>query len=139
LVLNIQPDEGISVSFGAKRPGTEMGIGQVAMNFSYREAFGDGRTRSAYATLLGDCVRGDATLFDRGDTVEAAWALVDPILDVWSAAKTQNVPIYPAGNWGRESRSFCWSAAGDGGTTHNSARVALKIFNFVSEIRTGER
>src|SRR5258707_2139267 len=104
LVLNIQPDEGISVSFGAKRPGTEMGIGQVAMNFSYREAFGDGRTRSAYATLLGDCVRGDATLFDRGDTVEAAWALVDPILDVWSAAKTQTVPIYPAGSWGpRES------------------------------------
>src|SRR5437899_3844799 len=88
LVLNIQPDEGICVSFGVKRPGTEMGIGNVAMNFSYREAFGDG-ARSAYATLLGDCVRGDATLFDRGDSVEAAWALVDPILDVWSAAKTQ--------------------------------------------------
>jgi glucose-6-phosphate 1-dehydrogenase len=103
LVLNIQPDEGICVSFGVKRPGTEMGIGNVAMNFSYREAFGDG-TRSAYATLLGDCVRGDATLFDRGDSVEAAWALVDPILDVWSAAKTQSVPIYPAGSWGpRES------------------------------------
>jgi glucose-6-phosphate 1-dehydrogenase len=104
LVLNIQPDEGISVSFGAKRPGTEMGIGQVSMNFSYREAFGNGRTRSAYATLLGDCVRGDATLFDRGDSVEAAWALVDPILDVWSAAKTATVPQYPAGSWGpRES------------------------------------
>jgi glucose-6-phosphate 1-dehydrogenase len=103
LVLNIQPDEGISVSFGAKRPGTEMGIGHVAMHFSYREAFGDG-TRSAYATLLGDCVRGDATLFDRGDTVEAAWALVEPILDVWSAAKMATVPIYPAGSWGpRES------------------------------------
>jgi glucose-6-phosphate 1-dehydrogenase len=104
LVLNIQPDEGISVSFGAKRPGTEMGIGQVSMNFSYREAFGNGRTRSAYATLLGDCVRGDATLFDRGDSVEAAWALVDPILDVWSAAKTATVPQYPSGSWGpRES------------------------------------
>ena len=103
LILNIQPDEGISVSFGAKRPGTEMGIGHVAMNFSYREAFGDG-SRSAYATLLGDCVRGDATLFDRGDSVEAAWALVDPILDVWSAAKTAGVPQYPAGSWGpRES------------------------------------
>src|SRR5256714_2076860 len=103
LVLNIQPDEGISFSFGAKRPGTEMGIGHVTMNFSYREAFGDGQ-RSAYATLLGDCVRGDATLFDRGDSVEAAWALVDPILDVWSAAKTASVPQYPAGSWGpRES------------------------------------
>jgi glucose-6-phosphate 1-dehydrogenase len=104
LVLNIQPDEGICVSFGAKKPGTEMGIGNVTMNFSYREAFGEARTRSAYATLLGDCVRGDATLFDRGDSVEAAWALVEPILDVWSAAKSQSIPIYPAGSWGpRES------------------------------------
>jgi glucose-6-phosphate 1-dehydrogenase len=103
LILNIQPDEGISFSFGAKRPGTEMGIGHVSMNFSYREAFGNG-ARSAYATLLGDCVRGDATLFDRADSVEAAWALVDPILDVWSAARTGSVPQYPAGSWGpRES------------------------------------
>jgi glucose-6-phosphate 1-dehydrogenase len=103
LVLNIQPDEGISVSFGAKKPGPDMAIGNVTMNFSYREGFGDG-ARSAYSTLLGDCVRGDATLFDRGDSVEAAWALVDPILDVWSAAKTANVPQYPSGSWGpRES------------------------------------
>jgi glucose-6-phosphate 1-dehydrogenase len=103
LVLNIQPDEGISVSFGAKRPGPEMSIGNVTMNFSYREGFGDG-ARSAYATLLSDCVRGDATLFDRGDSVEAAWSLVDPILDVWSAAKTATVPQYASGSWGpRES------------------------------------
>ena len=99
LVLNIQPDEGISVSFGAKRPGPEMSIGNVNMNFSYKESFG-GPARSAYATLLNDCVRGDATLFDRGDSVEAAWSLVDPILDVWSAAKTAAVPIYPSGSWG---------------------------------------
>ena len=99
LVLNIQPDEGISVSFGAKRPGTEMSIGNVTMNFSYREAFG-GASRSAYATLLNDCLRGDPTLFDRGDSVEAAWSLVDPILDVWSAARTATVPMYPAGAWG---------------------------------------
>jgi glucose-6-phosphate 1-dehydrogenase len=99
LILNIQPDEGISVSFSAKRPGTEMNIGNVTMDFSYKEGFGD-TSRSAYATLLNDCVRGDATLFDRGDSVEAAWALVDPILDVWSAARTATVPQYPAGSWG---------------------------------------
>ena len=99
LVLNIQPDEGISVSFGAKRPGTEMSIGNVTMNFSYQEGFGES-TRSAYATLVNDCVRGDATLFDRADSVEAAWSLVDPILDVWSAAKSAKVPEYAAGSWG---------------------------------------
>jgi glucose-6-phosphate 1-dehydrogenase len=99
LVLNIQPDEGISVSFGAKRPGTEMSIGDVTMNFSYLEGFGES-TRSAYATLVNDCVRGDATLFDRADSVEAAWSLVDPILDVWSAAKSATVPEYAAGSWG---------------------------------------
>jgi len=99
LILNIQPDEGISVSFSAKKPGTEMNIGNVTMNFSYREGFG-GTSRSAYATLLNDCLRGDATLFDRGDSVEAAWSLVEPILDVWSAAKTATVPLYAAGTWG---------------------------------------
>ena len=103
LVLNIQPEEGICLSFGAKRPGTEMSIGNVTMNFSYLEGFGE-TTRSAYATLLNDCLRGDATLFDRGDNVEAAWSLVDPILDVWSAARTGTVPQYAAGRWGpRES------------------------------------
>ncbi|MGC1613416.1 MAG: glucose-6-phosphate dehydrogenase [Candidatus Acidiferrum sp.] len=103
LILNIQPEEGISVSFGAKRPGTEMRIGNVNMSFNYKEGFGEA-SRSAYATLVNDCLRGDATLFDRGDNVEAAWALVDPILDVWSAAKSAKVPEYPAGSWGpRES------------------------------------
>ncbi|MGH9742149.1 MAG: glucose-6-phosphate dehydrogenase [Candidatus Acidiferrum sp.] len=99
LILNIQPEEGISVSFGAKRPGTEMRIGNVNMNFSYKDSFGEA-SRSAYATLVNDCLRGDATLFDRGDNVEAAWSLVDPILDVWSAARSAKVPEYSAGTWG---------------------------------------
>ena len=102
LVLNIQPDEGISISFGAKLPGTEMRIRPVSMDFCYRTAFGAG-SRSAYATLLNDCMRGDATLFDRADSVEAAWALVDPILNVWRES-APGFPNYAAGTWGpRES------------------------------------
>ncbi len=98
LLLNIQPDEGISISFGAKLPGPEMRIRSVTMDFCYRTAFG-GVSRSAYATLLNDCMRGDATLFDRADSVEAAWALVDPILQAWQNSPP-TFPNYPAGSWG---------------------------------------
>jgi len=99
LVMNIQPNEGISLSFGAKTPGAEMQIGSVTMDFAYREAFG-GVTRDAYATLLNDCIRGDATLFDRADSVEAAWQLVDPILKAWQEASPPPFPNYPAGSEG---------------------------------------
>jgi glucose-6-phosphate 1-dehydrogenase len=98
LVLNIQPEEGISISFHAKLPGQEMRLAPVTMDFNYHSAFG-GSERSAYATLLNDCMRGDATLFDRGDGVEAAWAFVDPILEAWRGQKP-DFPNYPAGSWG---------------------------------------
>jgi glucose-6-phosphate 1-dehydrogenase len=99
LVLNIQPDEGISLSFGAKSPGSAMHIHPVTMDFQYRKAFGSA-TRDAYATLINDCIRGDATLFDRADSVEAAWALVDPILKAWQTASPPPFPNYPAGSQG---------------------------------------
>jgi glucose-6-phosphate 1-dehydrogenase len=98
LVLNLQPEEGISICFHAKLPGQEMRLKHVAMDFSYRAAFGGGE-RSAYATLLNDCMRGDATLFDRADSVEAAWALVDPILETWRGGAPA-FPNYSAGSWG---------------------------------------
>ncbi len=98
LVLNIQPEEGISISFYAKVPGQKIRLTRVAMDFSYRAAFG-ARERSAYATLLNDCMRGDATLFDRADGVEAAWAFVDPILKAWQDQR-RSAPTYPAGSWG---------------------------------------
>ena len=102
LVLNIQPDEGISVSFNAKLPGQEMKLKTVTMDFSYQKEFGGGE-RSAYATLINDCMRGDATLFDRADGVEAAWALVDPILKHFESHQPK-FPNYAAGTWGpRES------------------------------------
>ena len=99
LILNIQPDEGISLSFGAKSPGSQMQIRPVKMDFQYRQAFG-GVSRDAYATLINDCIRGDATLFDRADSVEAAWALVDPILEAWRTASAPPFPNYPAGSEG---------------------------------------
>ena len=99
LVLNIQPDEGISLSFGAKAPGSQMEIRPVTMDFLYRQAFGGG-SREAYATLINDCIRGDATLFDRADSVEAAWGLVDPILAAWQNAAPPPFPNYPAGSQG---------------------------------------
>jgi glucose-6-phosphate 1-dehydrogenase len=98
LVLNVQPDEGISISFHAKLPGPEMKLKTVTMDFSYQAAFGGGE-RSAYATLINDCMRGDATLFDRADGVETAWALVDPILKYFQSTKPK-FPNYAAGTWG---------------------------------------
>src|ERR1700734_3446070 len=99
IVLNIQPDEGISLSFGAKAPGGQMHISPVTMDFQYRTTFG-GVPRDAYSTLINDCIRGDATLFDRADSVEAAWALVDPISQAWESASPPPFPNYPSGSEG---------------------------------------
>jgi glucose-6-phosphate 1-dehydrogenase len=111
LILNIQPDEGISLSFGAKAPGGQMHITPVTMDFRYRQAFGAG-SREAYATLINDCIRGDATLFDRADSVEAAWSLVDPILSAWSASAPPPFPNYPAGSNGPRAADDLTGAEG---------------------------
>jgi glucose-6-phosphate 1-dehydrogenase len=100
LVLNIQPDEGISLSFGAKSPGAAMHIQPVSMDFKYSDTF-RGPTREAYATLINDCIRGEATLFDRADSVEAAWELMDPILQAWqNDPEPPEFPNYAAGSEG---------------------------------------
>jgi glucose-6-phosphate 1-dehydrogenase len=104
LVINIQPEEGISLSFGAKSPGGQMHIRPVTMDFNYRKSFG-GSAGNAYATLINDCLRGDATLFDRADSVEAAWALVDPILEAWENSPPPPFPNYASGSWGPRAAS----------------------------------
>jgi glucose-6-phosphate 1-dehydrogenase len=98
LILRIQPDEGISLRFLAKHPGSGMKLRAVSMDFSYGSSFG-ARTPSAYETLLMDAMLGDATLYPRQDMVEASWRVVQPILDVWSKTKF-DFPNYAAGTWG---------------------------------------
>jgi glucose-6-phosphate 1-dehydrogenase len=99
--LRIQPDEGISVSFGAKRPGTHMSTVPVMAKFSYSEAFG-GNTPVAYETLILDAMRGDATLFTRRDEVEAEWKIITPIEQAWAQIPPPQFPNYAAGSEGPE-------------------------------------
>ena len=99
LIVHIQPDEGISLRFSAKLPGPMMRIKPVTMDFRYSEAFG-ASPPTAYETLLLDCMLGDATLFNREDSVELSWELVDPILKRWKADGDRELMFYEAGNWG---------------------------------------
>jgi glucose-6-phosphate 1-dehydrogenase len=99
LVMHIQPDEGISLRFGAKIPGANVRVGGVTMDFQYADYFGT-EPSTGYERLLYDCMIGDATLFQRSDMVEAGWSAVEPILDVWKALPARSFPNYPAGTWG---------------------------------------
>ena len=102
LTLRIQPDEGLSVSFNAKRPGPDIVIKGVAMDFSYSDYF-EPLSAVGYETLIYDCLLGDAMLFQRADTVEAAWRAVQPVLDAWSADKPTDFPNYAAGTAGPDA------------------------------------
>src|SRR6266567_2201923 len=99
LVIQIQPVEGISLSFGAKIPGPILRVGSVDMSFEYSKYFG-ADAYTGYEVLLYDCMIGDATLFQRADMVEAGWNIVDPVLDVWQALPPRRFPNYPSGTWG---------------------------------------
>jgi glucose-6-phosphate 1-dehydrogenase len=100
LIVRIQPDEGITLLFGAKVPGEAFRVRSVAMDFSYSSAF-PGPTADAYERLLHDAMVGDPTLFIRTDEVERAWEIVDPFLNAWSE-EGAGVPLaqYAAGTWG---------------------------------------
>lgn len=99
LIIRLQPDEGISLSFGAKVPGPVLKLGQVDMNFQYEDYFG-ATPSTGYERLLYDCMCGDQTLFQRADMTEASWKIVTPILDLWAALTPRNFPNYAAGTWG---------------------------------------
>jgi glucose-6-phosphate 1-dehydrogenase len=100
LALRIQPDEGISMRFEVKTPGTSLRTRSVDMDFRYATAFGQANT-DAYSRLLIDCMLGDQTLFTRGDEVEASWRILTPLLEVWDApAAPEVISLYEAGTWG---------------------------------------
>jgi glucose-6-phosphate 1-dehydrogenase len=99
LSMRIQPDEGITLQFGAKVPGPTMTISKVNMDFSYAEAFGKS-SANGYERLLLDAMLGDATLFAHRDGVEATWALMTPILQAWANDPIRDLPNYAAGTWG---------------------------------------
>jgi glucose-6-phosphate 1-dehydrogenase len=98
LIINVQPDEGISLRFGSKVPGPDVRVRQVKMDFRYGSAFGM-PSPEAYERLLLDALLGDSTLFTRRDEVEAAWLLMTDILEGWSRLEEPPHP-YPAGSWG---------------------------------------
>jgi glucose-6-phosphate 1-dehydrogenase len=102
ITISIQPDEGISIAFGAKRPGTQMRTVTVQANFSYQASFGS-KGPVAYETLLLDSMRGDATLFTRRDEVEAEWRIITPIEEAWANLLPPDFPNYAAGSEGPNS------------------------------------
>lgn len=100
LIIRIQPDEGFSLTFGAKAPTHDINVETAHMNFDYEMHFGSG-TPEAYERLLLDSMLGDATLFTRADEIEEAWEIVDPLLEYWAKGGTPGT--YEAGTWGPRS------------------------------------
>jgi glucose-6-phosphate 1-dehydrogenase len=111
LIVNVQPDEGISVRFQAKLPGSRMQLAPVMMNFRYGSAFGT-PVPEAYETLLLDAMLGDTTLFARHDFVETSWALITPIHEAWAASGVKDIPQYEAGEWGPAEADALMAADG---------------------------
>jgi glucose-6-phosphate 1-dehydrogenase len=101
LILNIQPFMGIRMCFQAKRPGLQMVLYPVDMQFAYDESYTSG-TPEAYETLLLDIMEGDSTLFMRADQVEAAWKAIMPVINAWDKNPSVNFPNYEAGMQGPE-------------------------------------
>jgi len=101
LVIRIQPNEGISLRFGAKLPGQAVRIRSVNMDFRYGSSFGV-KPPEAYERLLLDCMLGDSTLYARRDMVERGWEIVTPILEAWKKPAA-DFPNYEAGSWGPQA------------------------------------
>jgi glucose-6-phosphate 1-dehydrogenase len=116
IVINVQPDEGIRLSFEGKVPGAGMNIRPVIMDFDYQRQF-HATPPEAYTTLLLDCMLGDQTLFKHKDEIEDAWRIVQPVLDYWDQFPQDDLPNYAAGTWGPSAADVM--LARDGRGWHN--------------------
>jgi len=117
LTIRIQPDEGISLRFGAKVPGPDTNVCPVVMDFQYATAFGV-NSANGYERLLLDAMLGDQTLFAHRDGVEATWSLYTPVLEEWAKAKPRDFPNYRSGTWGPKAADGLIGR--DGRHWHNS-------------------
>jgi glucose-6-phosphate 1-dehydrogenase len=117
LVLSVQPQEGLSLSFGAKEPGPILKLGAVTMDFDYARTFGN-RPSTGYERLLYECMLGDATLFQRADMSELGWSVLSPVQEAWAKNKDP-LPEYAAGSMGPDEATEMLSL--DGRHWHNEA------------------
>ena len=102
LILNIQPEESITIMIRAKKPGPSIVVDSIPLDFDYRQ-FGEQSPATGYETLLHDCMIGDMTLFHREDSVDASWRIINPILDLWGALPPRDFPNYESGTWGPDA------------------------------------
>ncbi|MBN1676763.1 MAG: glucose-6-phosphate dehydrogenase [Kiritimatiellae bacterium] len=127
LVLNVQPEEGISLTIQAKCPGGKVCMMPLSMDFRYNQVFG-GNPPEAYERLLLDCMLGDQTLFIRNDNVEVSWALLTPVLEAWEMAGRQpargKLQGYRAGSWGPAAAHRLLARDGRKWRTPGNARPA---------------
>jgi glucose-6-phosphate 1-dehydrogenase len=108
LVIRVQPEEGVVLTFGSKVPGTTMEVRDIAMDFQYGEAFTEA-SPEAYERLVLDVLIGDSTLFPHADEVEQSWRVIDPLEQVWAGAEPEP---YRAGEWGPRGADTLLAHAG---------------------------
>ncbi|MEJ2055635.1 MAG: glucose-6-phosphate dehydrogenase, partial [Calditrichaceae bacterium] len=102
LTFRLQPHEGIIYSFTAKRPGADITLQSVDLNFNYKKAFEIDHPPSSYQWLLHDAMQGDQTLFPRAEWIYKSWSIIDPIINAWENDPWSILPNYQSGSWGPE-------------------------------------
>jgi len=102
LTFRLQPDEGIIYNFTAKRPGANLTLQPVNLNFNYNQAFEIKQPPSSYQWLIYDAMIGDQTLFPRAEWIYKSWSIIDPIIKKWETKPWTILPNYKAGTWGPE-------------------------------------